>query len=279
MSQGKGRISTRFEQLRAEGRAALIPYIVAGDPSLEITVPLMHQLVASGADLIELGVPFSDPMAEGPVIQLGHERALARHVSLRDCLDCVAKFREEDSTTPVLLMGYSNPIERMGYADIADAAAEAGLDGLLTVDMPPEEVDLLNVELKRVGIDNIFLVAPTTPEERVAKIAEAATGFIYYVSFKGVTGAGHLDTKEVVERVGSIRQHTDLPVAVGFGIKDAASAGAIAATADAVVVGSALVQLLADSAAAAGDDEAALAAARDLLSSLRSGIDSVQASA
>lgn len=264
------RIAGRFRRLAERGRRALIPYIVAGDPSLEITVPLMHALVANGADMIELGVPFSDPMAEGPVIQLAHERALANGTGLRDVLQLVSEFRREDRDTPVLLMGYANPVEHMGYAAFADAAAEAGLDGLLTVDIPPEEVAGLNEQLHRVGMDNIFLIAPTTPDERVARIVAEASGFLYYVSLKGVTGAGHLDTQDVARHVARIRDHSDLPVAVGFGIKDAASARAVAAVADGVVVGSALVNAIAG-AIESGDDPAAAATA--LLAEIRGGID------
>jgi tryptophan synthase alpha chain len=268
------RIAGRFQQLAEQGRTALIPYIVAGDPGQEVTVPLMHALVASGADIIELGVPFSDPMAEGPVIQLGHERALANGTTLTRVLDMVREFRQSDSATPVLLMGYANPVMHMGYAVFADAAAGVGLDGLLTVDIPPEEVDGINAELQRVGMDNIFLIAPTTPDERVARIAARASGFVYYVSLKGVTGAGHLDTAEVAARVAAIRRHTELPVAVGFGIKDAASARAVAQTADGVVVGSALVNAMAQVIAQGDNTQHAIEAAVALLADIRIGIDS-----
>jgi len=267
------RIAGRFQQLAQQGRTALIPYIVAGDPSLEVTVPLMHSLVECGADIIELGVPFSDPMAEGPVIQLAHERALANGTSLGKVLELVREFRRTDSTTPVLLMGYANPVMHMGYAKFADAAAAAGLDGLLTVDIPPEEVDDINAELRRVDMDNIFLVAPTTPAERIARITARASGFIYYVSLKGVTGAGHIDTSDVQDRVKAIRQHTKLPVAVGFGIKDAASASAIATVADGVVVGSALVNAMAAEIEKGGRAGEARLAAAQLLGAIRAGID------
>ncbi len=268
------RIAGRFAQLAEQGRTALIPYIVAGDPGLDVTVKLMHALVASGADIIEVGVPFSDPMAEGPVIQLAHERALASGTSLRNVLELVREFRQSDKDTPVLLMGYANPVEHMGYAAFADAAAQAGVDALLTVDMPPEEVDGVNAELRRVGMDNIFLVAPTTPDERVARIVGQASGFVYYVSLKGVTGAGNLDTEEVARRLEVIRSHSDLPVAVGFGIKDAASARSVAAVADGVVVGSALVDSMAQAIESGGDHAAAIAAASGLLAGIRQGIDS-----
>ncbi len=269
------RIAGCFERLRAEGRKAVVPYIVAGDPSLDLTVELMHALVEAGADIIELGVPFSDPMSEGPVIQRGHERALERGVRLRKVLDFMREFRRDNDTTPVLLMGYANPVEHMGYAAFADAASAAGVDALLSVDIPPEEVAALNRELRRVEMDNIFLIAPTTPEARMDLIAREASGFIYYVSLKGVTGAGHLDLQSVGEQVELIRRHSSLPLCVGFGIKDGPSAARIAASADGVVVGSALVQRLADVSARGGDRSAVLAAARELLGEIRSHVDGV----
>ncbi|MEH6581671.1 MAG: tryptophan synthase subunit alpha [Halioglobus sp.] len=267
------RIEKRFQELANSGKKALIPYIVAGDPTVGITVPLMHALVGAGADIIELGVPFSDPMAEGPVIQLAHERALANKVSLRSALGFLQEFRKTDQETPVLLMGYANPVVHMGYASFTAAAAAADLDGLLTVDIPPEEVADLNVELQGAGIDNIFLVAPTTPDERVGLITGQASGFIYYVALKGVTGAGNLDAVDVASQVEAIRAHTALPIAVGFGIKDATSAAAVARVADGVVVGSALVQVVADSIEQGKGEEAAIDAAVTLLSSIRQGID------
>ncbi len=270
------RIAGHFRKLAEERRTALIPYVVAGDPGQAYTVPLMHRLVENGADILELGVPFSDPMAEGPVIQLAHERALANGTSLSAALAMVREFRATDTTTPVLLMGYANPVMRMGYAAFADAAAAAGLDALLTVDIPPEEVEGINSELQRVAMDNIFLVAPTTPEERIARIAGRASGFIYYVSLKGVTGAGHLDTAEVANRVDAIRRHSPLPVAVGFGIKDAASARAVAQAADGVVVGSALVHAMAETIENGGEPTAAIEAAAALLGDIRKGIDSAR---
>ncbi len=265
------RIAGRFETLQSRGQRALIPYIVAGDPGPELTVPLMHKLVEAGADILELGVPFSDPMSEGPTIQLAHERALVHRVGLRDVLAMVKQFRERDRDTPVLLMGYANPVEHMGYAEFADAAGEAGVDALLTVDIPPEEVALVNAELQRVGMDNIFLIAPTTPEQRMALIASQASGFIYYVALKGVTGAGHLDTDEVAVQLAQIRRHTSLPLAVGFGIKGAASAAAVAAVADGVVVGSALVQCIAEQ--AESGQAALMDAAQALIRDIRRGID------
>jgi len=269
------RIAGRFEQLVAEGRKALIPYIVAGDPDTSVTVPLMHAMVEAGADIIELGVPFSDPMSEGPVIQLAHERALDKGASLRGVIDMVESFRRDDQETPVLLMGYANPVERMGYAAFADRASQAGVDALLTVDIPPEEVSGLNAELRRVAMDNIFLIAPTTPDERVGRIVSQASGFIYSVALKGVTGAANLDAADVGRQLERVRRETSLPIAVGFGIKDAESAAAVARVADGVVVGSALVDHLAQS----GSSSAELAeAAYTLLSEMRRAIDGVSAS-
>lgn len=269
------RIAGCFDQLTSLGRKALIPYVVAGDPSLDVTLPLMHALVDSGADIIELGVPFSDPMSEGPVIQLAHERALASGTSLRDALELVTRFRQDNQHTPVLLMGYANPVEHMGYAEFADRAREAGLDALLTVDIPPEEVTALNRELQRVDMDNIFLVAPTTPDARVEHIVSQASGFIYSVALKGVTGAGNLDAGGVAEQVSTIKRHTDLPVAVGFGIKDAQSAAAVAGVADGVVVGSALVHCLAEAVVQELDP---VVEAATLLGEIRRGIDAATAS-
>lgn len=269
------RIAPRFRELAERGRKAVIPYIVAGDPALEVTVGLMHDLVAAGADIIELGVPFSDPMSEGPVIQLAHERALANGVSLKDVLALVREFRQQDADTPVLLMGYANPVEHMGYAAFADAAAEVGLDALLTVDIPPEEVAGVNEQLHRVDMDNIFLVAPTTPDARIQRIADQASGFIYYVSLKGVTGAGHLDTDDVASHLARIRACTQLPVAVGFGIKDADSAASVARIADGVVVGSALIRAMTEAVEAGSTHADAAQAAVTLLADIRRGVDSV----
>lgn len=217
-------------------------YIVSGDPAAEATLPAMHELVAKGVDIIELGIPFSDPMADGPVIQLAHERALANNVSLSDTLQVVAEFRKTNSDTPVVLMGYANPIERMGYEVFAERAKTVGVDGVLTVDLPPEEAAGLNIELKKVEIENIFLLAPTTTLERAKKIVAMAGGFLYYVSLKGVTGAGHLDVESVEVKLAELRELTDLPICVGFGIKDAESAAAVGRLADGVVVGSVLVK-------------------------------------
>lgn len=244
------RIQLRFEQLAAAGRKALIPYITAGDPSPAFTVSYLHALVEAGADIIELGIPFSDPMADGPVIQLACERSLAAGTSLDRVLAMVAEFRQQDSDTPLVLMGYLNPVEAMGYDIFAARCVEAGVDGVLLVDLPPEEADLVAPMLRDKGLDMVFLVAPTTTEARIEKIAAAGSGYLYYVSLKGVTGAASLNTEEVTARLDIIRKHTKLPIGVGFGIKDAASAGAVARVADGVVVGSALVQRIADNAAA-----------------------------
>jgi tryptophan synthase alpha chain len=245
------RIAQTFAQAQAAGRKLLIPYITAGDPNPRATVPLMQALVAAGADILELGVPFSDPMADGPVIQAACERALAQGVSLRGILEMVREFRRQDTRTPVVLMGYLNPIEAMGYAEFAAAAQAAGVDGVLVVDLMPEESEILLPLLRAQGLDSIYLVAPTTTEARMDEIARLASGYLYYVSFKGVTGANRLDVAEVAGKLEQLRRHTRLPVAVGFGIRDAESAARVA---DAVVVGSALVSLIGQP----GRDEAAL---------------------
>jgi tryptophan synthase alpha chain len=235
------RIAERFSTLSKDHRKALIPYITAGDPEPAVTVPLLHALVAAGADLLELGVPFSDPMADGPVIQAACERALKHHVSLHKVLEMVAEFRRTDQATPVILMGYLNPIEVWGYTDFAAAAHAAGVDGVLTVDMPPEEAEGLAAALRHHDIDMIFLLAPTSNAHRMELVSKLASGFLYYVSFKGVTGANRLDVDAVQSKLLELRQHTRLPVGVGFGIRDAESAARVSAIADAVVVGSALV--------------------------------------
>ncbi|MDX2457642.1 MAG: tryptophan synthase subunit alpha [Gammaproteobacteria bacterium] len=239
------RIQQRFSELQAQQRKALIPFITAGDPQPDVTVPLLHAMVAAGADLLEIGVPFSDPMADGPVIQAACERALKHHVTLHQVLDMVREFRQEDASTPIILMGYLNPVEVWGYADFAGAAAAAGVDGVLTVDLPPEEAGEFTAAMQAVGIDTIFLLAPTSDKFRMRKVSDIASGFIYYVSFKGVTGANHLDISSVTSKLNELRKYTELPVGVGFGISDAESAAAVAEVADAVVVGSVLVRQLA----------------------------------
>ncbi len=236
------RIENVMAALKATGKKSIVPYIVAGDPGPEYTIPLMHKLVEQGANIIELGVPFSDPMAEGPTIARGHERALEHNVSLRDVLSMTAEFRQVDQKTPIVLMGYANPIERMGYEAFAIAAHHAGVDGVLTVDFPPEEAPKLSSALQPYGIDIIFLIAPTTDESRAREILSVSSGYVYYVSLKGVTGAGNLDTNEVSERIKMLRSYTDLPLCVGFGIKDAESAKSVAKYADGAVIGSVLVE-------------------------------------
>ena len=236
------RIDQRFALLQQQGRKALIPFVTAGDPDLATTQSLMHGLVAAGADIIELGVPFSDPMADGPIIQRASERALANGVTLTSVLELVRQFRTTDQQTPVVLMGYANPVEAMGYEAFAKAAVAAGVDGLLTVDTPPEEADDMVACLKQYNIAPIFLLAPTTPETRIAKVGEMAQGYVYYVSLRGVTGAANLDMSEVAGRLPLIRKHVKLPVGVGFGIRDGATARQVAEVADAVVIGSRLVQ-------------------------------------
>lgn len=240
------RIESTFAALAAQGRKGLIPFITAGDPEPGLTVALMHALVEGGADVIELGVPFSDPMADGPVIQRASERALEKGVSLRQVLGWVREFRRRDNATPVVLMGYANPIERMGERAFAEAARAAGVDGVLVVDYPPEECESFATCMREHEIDPIFLLAPTTTDARIEAVARVASGYLYYVSLKGVTGSGTLDLDSVAARLPLIKRHANLPVGVGFGIRDAQTARAIASVADAVVIGSRLVQLLED---------------------------------
>ena len=248
------RIATTFAKLKVQGRKALIPYVTAGFPFADITPELMHGMVAAGADVIELGVPFSDPSADGPVIQKAGDKALAFGIGLAQVLGMVRAFRIKDSTTPVVLMGYANPIERYNQkhtsataqsAFVADASA-AGVDGVLVVDYPPEECEAFAAELTAASIDLIFLLAPTSTDARMAQIARVATGYVYYVSLKGVTGAGTLDTAAVEAMLPRIRQHVKIPVGVGFGIRDAATAKAIGKVADAVVIGTKVIQIIAD---------------------------------
>jgi tryptophan synthase alpha chain len=236
------RIKTKFDELQAQGRKALIPFITAGDPAPNQTLPLMSALVDGGADIIELGVPFSDPMADGPTIQRASERALAHGVSLRQVLGMVREFRKRNASTPVVLMGYANPVEAYGIPAFARDAQAAGVDGVLVVDYPPEECSEFAATLRRHDIDPIFLLAPTSTEQRYAEVAALGSGYLYYVSLKGVTGAGHLDFDEVAKRIPLIRARVGMPVGVGFGIRDAASARRIAAVADAVVIGSRIIE-------------------------------------
>lgn len=236
------RIESTFQRLQAQGRKALIPFITAGDPDPGLTVDLMRALVAGGADIIELGVPFSDPMADGPTIQRASERALVHGTSLRHVLGMVREFRGQDGTTPVVLMGYANPIEAFGVPAFATAAAEAGVDGVLVVDYPPEECVEFSATLKASRLDPIFLLAPTSSDKRFAEVAEAGSGYIYYVSLKGVTGSASLDLDEVTRRIPAIREKVGMPVGVGFGIRDGASAARVASVADAVVIGSRIIE-------------------------------------
>jgi tryptophan synthase alpha chain len=239
------RLKTCFDNLRAKKRTALIPFITAGDPTPTLTVPLMHGFVEAGADIIELGVPFSDPMADGPVIQRANERALAQGVCLRDIFDMVKTFRAQNQTTPVVLMGYLNPIEIMGYETFVQTAHSVEVDGVLTVDLPVEEMTTeLEGLLRSHSLAPIFLVSPTSTPERIKRICAQASGYLYYVALKGVTGSANIDVNSVAEKVEEIRQYTDLPIGVGFGIKDAQSAGRVAKVSDAVIVGSALVRMV-----------------------------------
>jgi tryptophan synthase, alpha chain (EC 4.2.1.20) len=262
------RIERRFAALKDTGRTGLVTFVTAGDPSPEHVVQLLHGLVAAGADLIELGVPFSDPMADGPVIQHASERAIEKGVGLDNILAWIAAFRETDDETPIVLMGYLNPVEMYGYESFAEDAVEAGVDGVLMVDCPLEESAVLK-PLRDAGLDQILLASPTTAEGRLAQLCEAASGFLYYVSFAGITGAAQLSTGQIADRVAGIRARSKAPVAVGFGVRDAASAKAIGAFADAVVIGSALVDRLAGAATA---DEAN-ARAKSFLAPIRAALD------
>ncbi len=264
------RLQKRFSELKANGRKALIPFITAGDPAPGVTVPLLHSLVEAGADVLELGVPFSDPMAEGPAIQHACERALAHHITTHNVFEMVSEFRKQDQDTPIVLMGYLNPVEVMGYESFASEATAAGVDGMITVDLPPEEAEDYLKAFRANGLDSIFLLAPTSTDERIKQVAAVASGFVYYVSLKGVTGAGNIDTKEVKEKIDIIRRATDLPIAVGFGIHNPETAAEVSRIADAVVVGSALVKRVAE---LAGTPELINNEANDFISSLRASID------
>jgi tryptophan synthase alpha chain len=264
------RIAATFEILKKDNRKALIPFITAGDPDPSITVKLMHALVEAGASMLELGVPFSDPMADGPVIQRASERALEHDVSMTDVFGMVKAFRETDADTPIILMGYLNPVEVMGYAKFASDAASAGVDGAIIVDMPPQEADDLLVEMKANNVDPIFLLAPTSTDERIKMITSAASGFVYYVSLKGVTGAATLDIKAVEDKITQIRKHTSLPIGVGFGISDADKAQQMSRIGDAVIVGSALVKQIE---ANRDDHDAIMTAAKDLIGGMRQAMD------
>jgi tryptophan synthase alpha chain len=265
------RIGATFDKLRAANRKALIPFVTAGDPDIPTTTAIMHGLVSAGADIIELGVPFSDPMADGPTIQRSSERALKNGVGLRDVLKIVGEFRQTDKDTPVVLMGYANPIEALGYEQFSQQARDAGVDGVLVVDYPPEESVELNRQLKACGIDSIFLLAPTTLESRMDEVARTASGYVYYVSLKGVTGASNLDLSEVADKIPRIRAHVSLPIGVGFGIRDGKTARAVSDLSDAVVIGSRLVQEIED--AAPGE---AAARASAVIRDIRQALDNPQ---
>ena len=262
------RIQSVFSALAANNKKALITFITAGDPSPELTVPLLHALVAGGVDILELGVPFSDPMAEGPVIQRACERALKFGVSTRDVLGYVRQFRKTNNTTPIVLMGYANPIERFGVDAFIAEAKEAGVDGTIVVDYPPEECEEFAKKMQAQGLDPIFLLAPTSTDERIEQVAKVSSGFCYYVSLKGVTGAGNIDTAEVAARIEAIRKHVKLPIGVGFGIRDGATAKAVSSVADAVVIGSRIIQELENTA-----PEKAEEAVRTFVSNIRQAMD------
>ena len=262
------RIQGRFEALAKAGRKALIPYITAGDPHPSLTVPLMRALVEAGADILELGVPFSDPMADGPVIQRSGERALKHGVGLKDVLHLVMQFREEDQATPIVLMGYANPIEAMGIERFAAAAKAAGIDGVIVVDYPPEECLDFCALMKQNGVDPIFLLAPTSTKKRIDEVARSGSGYLYYVSLRGVTGASNIDFSEITSKIPSIRAATRMPIGVGFGIRDAESARRVAASADAVVIGSRIIQEI-----EAGGADQAVARVKAFLQPIRQALD------
>ena len=268
------RIAAAFEALKKDGRKALIPYVTAGFPYADITPELMHGMVAAGADVIELGVPFSDPMADGPVIQKAGEAALVLGVGTKQVLAMVAAFRQTDDRTPVVLMGYANPVERYdlvhGAGSFIRDAAASGVDGLLVVDYPPEECEAFAAQLRTAGIDLIFLLAPTSTPERMAQVARIASGYVYYVSLKGVTGAGHLDTDAVARMIPRIRAHVGIPVGVGFGIRDAATAQAVGVSADAVVIGTRIIQLIDGQ-----PREQVVPLVRDFLGGIRTALDAL----
>ncbi len=262
------RIAATFDTLKQNNKKALIPFITAGDPEPAMTVLLMHELVSVGADIIELGVPFSDPMADGPTIQRSYERALKHNVSLENVLEMVAEFRKKDTGTPVILMGYANPVESIGYQKFSARAKECGVDGVLVVDYPPEECKEWLESLQLNRIDAIFLLSPTTPETRIKQVAKRAQGFVYYVSLKGVTGAAHFDLNEVANKLASLRLYISIPIGVGFGIHDSETVRAVSELSDAVVVGSRIIKEIEKS-----SKEEILMNVSSLVKSLRSAID------
>ncbi|RJF98860.1 tryptophan synthase subunit alpha [Noviherbaspirillum saxi] len=265
------RIKNTLTALAENKKKGLIPFITAGDPAPDLTVPLMHALVAGGADIIELGVPFSDPMADGPVIQRASERALANGVGMRHVLQFVQEFRTTNQSTPVVLMGYANPIERMGAQAFVEAAKTAGVDGVLVVDYPPEECEDFSTLMKTNGLDPIFLLAPTSTDERIEQVGKVASGYVYYVSLKGVTGSGHLDLGAVADKIPAIKKHVKVPVGVGFGIRDGATAKAIGSVSDAVVIGSRIIQELENT-----PRERAVEVVQTFISGIRQALDEIK---
>lgn len=262
------RIESTFAGLKNAGKKALIPFLTAGDPRLDATLPLMHALVDAGADLIELGVPFSDPMADGPTIQRASERALAQGVRLADVFDLAEQFRLRNQHTPIILMGYANPIEAMGYEEFARRAKTAGIDGVLTVDYPPEEAEEFAGQLTEYAIDPIFLLSPTTPDARIKQVAKLARGFVYYVSLRGVTGSAAIDRSDVIKKIESLRAMIAIPIGVGFGIRDAATAKTLSRAADAIVIGSRIVEEIESS-----SEDARIANCKKLVSGIREAMD------
>lgn len=268
------RIGKTFESLAEQGRKALIPYVTAGDPNLDATVPMMHALVESGADIIELGVPFSDPMADGPTIQLACERSLEHGTSLRHVMDMVAEFRQSDSTTPIVIMGYLNPIEAMGYPAFVELAAKSGVDGVLVVDMPPEEARDIDALFEQAGIDLVYLLAPTSTDKRIQTIGEVGRGYVYYVSLRGVTGSNAIDVEDVERNLNRIRKYVDTPLCVGFGIQNAEAAARVSNICDGVIVGSALVNRIAEQ---ANNPQQAIKDVSELAKGMRIAMDSEKA--
>ncbi|MGH1359976.1 MAG: tryptophan synthase subunit alpha [Burkholderiaceae bacterium] len=268
------RIKATFDHLASQGRKALIPYVTGGFPTREVTVPLMHAMAEAGANIIELGVPFSDPMADGPVIQQANDKALMQGIGMTDVLEIVRAFRTEDGRTPIVLMGYMNPIEAMGMSVFIEAARAAGVDGLIVVDCPPEESAEFSSLACEAGIAPIFLVAPTSTKERIEAVARMASGYVYYVSLKGTTGAATLDVDDVRTQVAKIRHQIPLPIGVGFGIRDAETAKAVAEAADAVVIGSKVIQIVED-----GEPDQAVQRVRDFIGEIRDALDELAPSA
>ena len=262
------RIQNYFKLLKKSNKKALIPFITAGDPHPSETVKLMNALVSSGADMIELGIPFSDPMADGPVIQRASERALSNGVGITATIKLVAEFRKENKDTPIILMGYANPIEAIGVDNFIDLIKDADIDGVITVDYPPEESSVFVSKLRKVDIDSIFLLSPTTDDDRIKLIVDQASGFLYYVSLKGVTGSSNIDIQQVADKVNNIQKHTNLPIAVGFGVRDAKTANEVASVSDAVVIGSRIVNEIENA-----DSETLITKVNSLMTEIKSAID------